>query len=83
VFAFADGGGMQFKPAQIIVILTFIATAGITSVIMAGSLATLEVKPEPRDQVARRIRRAQMIVGCSLFGGLGGFTYNFISAMFK
>ena len=83
VFAFADGGGMQFKRGQLIVILTFIAIAGVTSMMMAGSLATLEIKPEPREDVVRRIRRAQLVVGGSLFAGLGGFTYNFISAMFK
>lgn len=83
VFAFADGSGMQFKASQLVVILGFIAIAGITSIIMAGMLATLEVKPEPRALIERRIRVAQLIIGCSLFGGLGGFTYNFIAALFR
>ena len=64
-------------------ILAFITIAGITSLLMAGSLASLEVKPEPREQVVRRIRVAQLVVGFSMAGGLGGFTYNFIAAMFK
>lgn len=83
VFAFAGGGSMQFGRGQLIVILAFITVAAVTSVLMAGQLAALEVKPEPREAVARRIRIASVIVGTSLSGGLGGFTYNFIAALFK
>jgi ABC-type Na+ efflux pump permease subunit len=83
VFAFTGGGAIQFKPAQIIVILAFIGIAGITSMLMVGALATLEVKPEPREVMARRIRIAQMVIGCSMFGGIGGFTYNFVRALLK
>ncbi|KQN25687.1 hypothetical protein ASE86_05620 [Sphingomonas sp. Leaf33] len=83
VFAFADGGGMQFERRQLVVILGCILMAALTSMIMAGQLAALEVKPEPREIVARRIRIASIIVGGSLSIGLGGFAYNFISALFK
>ena len=83
VFAFADGSGMVFERKQLVVILGFILIATVTSVLMAGQLAALEVKPEPRAAVARRIRMASMVVGMSLAGGLGGFTYNFVSALFR
>ena len=83
VFAFADGDGLRFARGQLIVILGFILLAAITSIFMAGSLASLEIKPEPREQVVRRIRVGSLIIGMALSGGLGGFTYNFISAMFK
>ena len=83
VFAFADGSGMRFPPAQLVIILSFIAIAGITSILMTGMLATLEIKPEPRALMIRRIRMAQLVIGFSLFGGLGGFTFNFLSALLK
>jgi hypothetical protein len=83
VFAFADGGGMQFERKQLVVVLGFILIATVTSVLMAGQLAALEVKPEPRDTVARRIRVASLIIGMSLAGGLGGFTYNFVRALLR
>lgn len=83
VFAFADGDGIRFARNQLIVILGFILAAAATSIYMAGSLATLEIKPEPREQTVRRIRKASLIVGMSLSGGLGGFTYNFVAALFK
>ena len=53
VFAFADGSGIKFDPKQLVVILGFILVAAVTSVLMAGQLATLEIKPEPREIVAR------------------------------
>lgn len=83
VFAFVDGGGLQFDRPTLIVVLAFIALAGITSFAMAGGLAGLEVKAEPRETTARRVRIAQIIVAFSLAGGLGGFIYNFTAALLK
>lgn len=83
VFAFADGDGMRFARGQLIVILAFLMIALVASVLMVGHLASLEVKAEPRDKTVRTIRVASIIVGASLSGGLGGFTYNFIAALFK
>lgn len=83
VFAFADGEGTQFERGQIIVLLAVIGIAGVTSLLMAASLAGLEVKPEPREQVIRRIRIGQTIVSMALSIGLGGFTYNFISVSLR
>lgn len=83
IFAFADGGGTQFEKRQVVILVTFIGLAGVTSLLMAASLATLEVKPEPQVQVVRKIRIGQTIVSMSLSVGLGGFVFNFISAMFK
>ena len=80
IFAFADGNGTQFEKGQVIILLAFIGIAGVTSLLMASSLAGLEVKSEPHDQVVRRIRIGQTIVSMALSIGLGGFTYNFISA---
>jgi hypothetical protein len=74
---------MQFDRKQLVVILAFITVAAVTSVLMAGHLAALEIRPEPREKTARHIRIASIIVGASLSGGLGGFTYNFMAALFK
>ncbi len=83
VFAFADGEGVEFDRKQLIVILVFIGLAGVTSLLMASSLATQEVKPEEDRQVARRIRIAQLVVALSLSGGLGAFIYNFTPVVLK
>ena len=83
VFAFADGKGVDFKPRQLIIILAFIGLAGVTSLLMASSLATLEVKPEADAQVARRVRIAQLVVAFSLSGGLGAFIFNFTPLVLK
>ncbi len=82
VFAFAEGS-LRFPPRQVMVILAFLTVALVVSILMAGNLAGLEVKPEPRDVVARRVKLASIVVGSALSGGLGGFTYNFIAALFK
>ncbi|MFD1786357.1 hypothetical protein ACFSC3_02110 [Sphingomonas floccifaciens] len=83
VFAFFDGDGMRFARGQVIIILAFFMLALVTSVLMVGHLASLEVKPEPREKTARHIRGASIIVGVTMCGGLGGFTYNFMAALFK
>jgi len=83
VFAFADGDGAQFERKRLVVVLTFIGIAGVTSLVMASSLATIEVKPEPHAQVARRIRIAQGIVSIMLSVGLGAFLFNFARAILK
>jgi hypothetical protein len=83
VFAFADGSGVEFEKRQLIVVLTFIGVAGLTSLLMASSLATLEIKPEADAVVARRIRIAQLVVSFSLSGGLGAFMFNFTPALLK
>jgi hypothetical protein len=83
VFAFADGGGTRFEHRQLIVILSFIGLAGVTSLLMAAHLAGIEVKPEPREKVARTIRLAQGAASLLLSGGLGAFLYNFTPAILK
>jgi len=83
VFAFADGTGTRFEHKQLIVVLSFIGLAGVTSLLMAAYLAGIEVKPQPRDKVARTIRLAQGVVSMLLSGGLGSFLYNFTPAILK
>jgi hypothetical protein len=83
VFAFADGEGAEFERRQLIVVLVFIGLAGVTSLLMASSLAGQEVRPEEDAQVARRIRIAQIVVAFSLSGGLGAFIYNFTPVVLK
>ncbi|WP_374405858.1 hypothetical protein [Pelagerythrobacter sp.] len=77
VFAFADGQGTEFDPKQLIVVLVFIGLAGVTSLLVASYLASLEVTPHSRDKVARVIRIAQAMVSTLLSGGVGAFLYNF------
>jgi methylmalonyl-CoA mutase len=83
VFAFADGEGAEIERRQLIVVLVFIGLAGVTSLLMASSLAGQEVRPEEDAQVARRIRIAQIVVAFSLSGGLGAFIYNFTPVVLK
>jgi hypothetical protein len=83
VFAFADGSGVEFERRQLIVVLAFIGLAGLTSLLMASSLASLEVKPEADATVARRIRIAQVVVSFFLSGGLGAFMFNFTPVLLK
>ncbi|UVI39146.1 hypothetical protein [Qipengyuania spongiae] len=83
VFAFADGQETEFDPPQLIVVLTFIGLAGVTSLLMASHLASIEVKPHPRAKVARAIRIAQALVSALLSGGVGAFMYNFTPAILK
>ena len=83
VFAFADGQGTEFDPKQLIVVLVFIGLAGATSLLVASYLASLEVKPHSRAEVARAIRIAQAAVSALLSGGVGAFMYNFTPAILK
>jgi len=83
VFAFIGGGELQFNRRTLVVVLVFIGLAGVTSFLTAGGLAALEVKPEPRARVVRRVRIAHGIVGVSLSIGLGAFIYNFTAALLR
>ena len=83
VFAFADGQGARFEHKQLIVVLSFIGLAGVTSLLMAAHLAAIEVTPAPREKVARSIRLAQGAVSLLLSGGLGAFLYNFTPVVLK
>jgi hypothetical protein len=83
VFAFADRSGAEFERKQLIVVLSFIGVAGLTSLLMASSLSSLEIKPEADETVARRIKIAQLVVSFALSGGLGAFMYNFTPVLLK
>ncbi len=83
VFAFADGQGTDFDPRQIIVVLSFIGLAAVTSLLVASYLAGLEVTPYSRPKVVRIIRLAQAAVSGLLSGGVGAFMYNFTPLILK
>ncbi|MBO9711469.1 hypothetical protein [Sphingomonas sp.] len=83
VFAFMDGTGTKLDPPRVIVILTAIGLAGVISLLMAGALVSIEVKPVPRDRMARQVRWG--LIGASFFLaiGLGSFVQTFGSAILK
>jgi hypothetical protein len=81
IFAFADSRSAEFEPTQIVIVLGFIGLAGVISVVMVSSLATLEIKPEPPAKVTRWIRYAQFCVSFLLAAGLGSFIFNFTEAV--
>jgi hypothetical protein len=82
VFAFLDSG-VDLDHKRVIVVLAFIGLAGVTSLLMAASLATLEVKPAPLAKVARNVRLASITASFFLAGGLGAFVQTFSTAILK
>ena len=82
VFAFLDGEGVKLDPKRAVIVIAFLGLAGVTSLLMAASLAGLETKPVPHDKLARRVQLGSTAVTSLLSVGLGAFIQTFISAMF-
>lgn len=83
VLAFMDGGAIKFEAVQGTIILAALGIAGAISLLMAGALAALEVKPVPQPKMARQVRANLVAATFFLAAGLGGFVSNFASAIFK
>lgn len=83
VFAFLDGSGTALDPRRIIIILAAIGLAGVISLLMAGSLASIEVKPVPHAKTARNVRYGLIAATFFLAIGLGAFIQTFSSAILK
>lgn len=84
VFAFLDGGaGAQMERAQVISVLVFIGLSGVTSLMMATTLAGVEVKPIAHDKLAKTIRYGQFAATFLLAVGLGNFVPAFVTGLLK
>lgn len=83
VFAFLDGQGPALDMRRMIIVLTCLGIAGATSLLMASALATLDVKPVPREKMARSVRLGLIAATFFLAAGLGAFIQTFSSAILK
>lgn len=83
IFAFMDGSGIAFDTRRVIIILAALGTAGVISLLMAGALASIEVKPVVHAQMARQARYGLMAATFFLAIGLGSFIQTFASATIK
>jgi hypothetical protein len=83
VFAFMDGSGATFDPRRVIIVLAAIGIAGVISLLMAGVLVTIEVKPVAYARIARQVRYGLIAATFFLAIGLGSFIQTFASAILK
>ncbi|WP_294299523.1 hypothetical protein [uncultured Sphingomonas sp.] len=83
VFAFLDGNGARMERRQVISVLIFLGLSGVTSLLMATTLAGVEVKPTDRAKLAKSIRYGQFAVTFLLSIGLGNFVPAFVTGVFK
>ncbi|WP_423602307.1 hypothetical protein [Sphingomonas sp. MS122] len=83
VFALLDGAGAKFDPRRVIIVLGAIGLAGVISLLMAGALASIEVKPVPQAKTARQVRYSLIAATFFLAAGLGAFIQTFSSAILK
>lgn len=83
VLAFMDGGAIKFEAVQGIIILAALGIAGVISLLMAGALASLEVRPIQHDKMARQVRGNMVAASFFLAVGLGAFVSNFASTVLK
>lgn len=81
VFAFMDGTGVKFDARRVIIILAAMGVAGVISLLMAGALVTIEVKPVAYAKVARQVRYGLIAATFFLAIGLGSFIQTFASAI--
>lgn len=83
VFAFLNGGAITLDSRRAVIVLACLGLSGATSLLMAGSLAALEVKPVAPAQKAKQVRYGLIASTFFLAVGLGAFIQTFTSAMFK
>lgn len=83
VFAFMDGSGIAFDTRRVIIILAALGTAGVISLVMAGALASIEVKPVVHAKLARRAHYSLIAATFFLAIGLGAFIQTFATAIPK
>ena len=83
VLAFMDSGPIKFEAAQGTIILAALGMAGVISLLMAGALASLEVRPVPHPKMSGRVRANLVAATFFLAVGLGAFVSNFASAVLK
>lgn len=83
VFAFLDGSGATLDGRRVVIVLAFIGLSGVTSLLMANALVSLEIKPVPHAKMARRVRYGLIAATFFIAAGLGSFIQLFSSAILK
>lgn len=83
VFALLDGAGAKFDARRVIIVLAAIGLAGVISLLMAGALASIEVKPVPHAKTVRQVRYSLVAATFFLAAGLGAFIQTFSSVILK
>lgn len=83
VFAFMDREDSGLDTRRVVIVLACIGLSGITSLLMANMLASLEVRPVARDVMARRVRLGLVTSTFFIAAGLGAFVQTFSSAILK
>lgn len=83
VFAFLDGAATSPDRLKYAMVLGFLGLSGVTSLIMASTLASVETKPIPHAKLARQVRIGQGVAVFFLSVGLGVFMPTFASGMLK
>ncbi len=83
VFAFMDSSGIALDTRRVIIILAALGIAGVISLLMAGGLASIEVKPVDHAKMARQARYGLIAATFFLAIGLGSFIQTFSSAVLK
>lgn len=83
VLAFIDGDAVRIDPRLAIVIIVFLVLAGVASLLMAASLAGLEVRSVAPRTMVRRVKIGSFVAVFFLSIGLGAFIQTFVAAIVK
>ncbi|NML05939.1 hypothetical protein [Sphingomonas sp. G-3-2-10] len=83
VFALLDGAGAKLDVRRTFIVLAALGGSGVISLLMAGSLASIEVKPVAYEKTARQVRYGMIAATFFLAIGLGSFIQTFSSAILK
>ncbi|ODP36223.1 hypothetical protein [Sphingomonas turrisvirgatae] len=83
VFALMDNSAAKLDTKSVVVVLAALGMSGVTCLLMTNALVTLEVKPEPHDKMARKVRVGLVMATFFLAVGLGSFVPSFTSALLK
>ncbi|MFL9842587.1 hypothetical protein ABS767_16575 [Sphingomonas sp. ST-64] len=83
VFALMDNTAAKLDGLSLVIVLGALALSGVTALLMANSLVTLEVKPEPHAKMVRNVRIGLVMSTFFLAVGLGAFVPSFASAILK
>lgn len=83
VFALMDNSTAKLDTKSVVIVLAALGLAAVTCLLMTNALVTLEVKPEPHDKMARKVRIGLVMSTFFLAVGLGSFVPSFTSALLK
>lgn len=83
VFALMDNSAARLDSRSVVTVLAALGLSGVTCLLMTNALVTLEVKPEPHDKMARKVRVGLIMATFFLAVGLGSFVPSFTTAILK